>query len=398
MRLAIMLCIYSVISAAGLLLLRGPLKRVLGDGKASRFFGKLIFAVLLVMIAFPVAGGLVPFGPACFFFQKWGNIFIGFFIYFFGCLLIVRTLLLPVHLVHRIRKHSAWKPSRAASSALVFGLLALSVFTNVLGYRTARDVRVTNYTLPKETLGQTESRRIILIGDLHIGVNSGTQLYRDTVDLINEQDADLILIAGDILTSTYEGMGDPEACASILSEMQSSSGNYVVYGNHDVEEPLLGGFSTIGPENAVRHPEMEGFLKKCGWELLTDEVVSLPGWNGLYLAGRRDESRPGDGVRERMPLKELLTGIDPSSPVLLIQHEPSDLEELDSLGIDLSVSGHTHDGQIFPGNIISRMFVPLTYGLESYGKSLALVTSGIGFYGPPIRVGTISEIVVIDLI
>jgi len=99
-----------------------------------------------------------------------------------------------------------------------------------------------------------------------------------------------------------------------------------------------------------------------------------------------------------MPLKELLTGIDPSSPILLIQHEPSDLEELDSLGVDLSVSGHTHDGQIFPGNIISRMFVPLSYGLESYGKSLALVTSGIGFYGPPIRVGTISEIVVIDLI
>jgi predicted MPP superfamily phosphohydrolase len=67
------------------------------------------------------------------------------------------------------------------------------------------------------------------------------------------------------------------------------------------------------------------------------------------------------------------------------------------LGVDLSLSGHTHDGQIFPGNLISRLRGPQSYGMEQWGSSKAIVTSGVGYYGPPIRVGTISEIVVIDI-
>ena len=82
--------------------------------------------------------------------------------------------------------------------------------------------------------------------------------------------------------------------------------------------------------------------------------------------------------------------------ILLLQHEPTDLEELDEYGIDLAVSGHTHDGQIFPGNIVSRIKGPQSYGLKKWGDADVIVTSGVGYYGPPIRVATISEIVVID--
>ena len=93
----------------------------------------------------------------------------------------------------------------------------------------------------------------------------------------------------------------------------------------------------------------------------------------------------------------MLTDLKPDEPLLLLQHEPTDLEALDEFGIDLAVSGHTHDGQIFPGKIISRIRGPQSYGLKKLGDATVIVTSGVGYYGPPIRVGTISEIVVIDL-
>ena len=142
---------------------------------------------------------------------------------------------------------------------------------------------------------------------------------------------------------------------------------------------------------------MEGFIESWGWTLLKDEVVRLPGLNGLVIAGRRDESRPGDGVLERASLAGLLQGVDPAEPILLLQHEPSDLKTLSSHGIDLAVSGHTHDGQIFPGNVFCRIKGPQSYGLKYWKDAAVVVTSGVGTYGPPIRVGTISEIVVIDL-
>ena len=161
---------------------------------------------------------------------------------------------------------------------------------------------------------------------------------------------------------------------------------------------LNGGFIEPGPSgDPLRNPKMPEFLKACDWQLLTDEVVKLPELNGLCIAGRRDESRPGDGVKVRADLKELLCDTKPSDPILLLQHEPADLEELSDYGVDLSVSGHTHDGQVFPGNVFSRIKGPQSYGLKKWNESLALVTSGVGYYGPPIRVGTISEIVVIDI-
>jgi predicted MPP superfamily phosphohydrolase len=143
---------------------------------------------------------------------------------------------------------------------------------------------------------------------------------------------------------------------------------------------------------------MEGWVNDCGWKLLTDDVTRIPELNGLVIAGRRDESRPGEGFDERAPLSDLLKETDPDDSILLLQHEHSDLYELDEYGVDLSVSGHTHDGQIFPGNIITKILTEQSYGMENWGDAIAVVTSGVGYYGPPIRVCTISEIVVIDLI
>lgn len=397
MKLAIMTAIYIALTIAALGLLVGPLRRAV-DGE-GRHPGRvaLLLSVAGVMCLFPLAGALTPDGPLCWFFQRWGNIFLGFLLYFFGALLVVRLVCLPVRLIYRRSRRRRWEPSRRCTAGLLAALLLLSVGVNLLGSHTAHDVKVTGYEIAKEELGRQEPLRIVLIGDLHIGVNSTPGLYEDMVERINEQNADLVVVAGDIVTSSFGAMRDPDAYASILRGIHSTYGVYVVYGNHDVEEPLLGGFTYIGAENAHRHPDMPGFLRDCGWMLLTDEVVCPPELGGWYLVGRRDESRPGDGVQERASLEELLYGVDPSAPILLLEHEPADLDTMGDLGVDLSLSGHTHDGQIFPGNLISRLRGPQSYGMEQWGSSKAIVTSGVGYYGPPIRVGTISEIVVIDI-
>lgn len=391
-----MMAIYLAVVLLGLTILYGPLRKCLDP--EHRHAGRAVIPVVIIGIIFmfPMIGALVPDGPVCWFFQKWGNVTIGYLIYFFGTLLIVRIIELIINIVRRIRSGKWQGTSRKTSAIMLSVIFVLAVVLNVAGFAQSHNVKTTFYELPKETLGQDRPLRIVLIGDTHIGVNSTPQLYRDMVERINEQDPDIVLVAGDIVTSSYGAMRDPDTYSSIISGIRAKTGKYVVYGNHDVEEPLLGGFTYIGAENAHRHPEMEKFISSCDWTLLRDEVIKIPELNGLCIAGRRDESRPGDGVKERASLAELMKDTDPDEPVLLLQHEPTDLEELDKYGIDLSVSGHTHDGQIFPGNIVSRIKGPQSYGLKKWGDADVIVTSGVGYYGPPIRVATISEIVVID--
>ena len=396
MRLAIMIAIYMAIVIVAMVIL-GSVTKNLQLKKSSRDMITFIsLFAFFVMAMFPLIGAVVHDGPVCWFFQKWGNIFMGLFMFFFMTLAAVAIIELIIWTVRRASKKKGGVPHGAAAMLII--PLIVTVAVNLAGSQTAHDVKVTNYSIEKEKLGLTEPARIVLFADTHIGVNSTPKIYEDMVDRINEQDADLVVVAGDLVTSSFGAMRDPETYASIMRRIESKYGVYAVYGNHDVDEPLLGGFTYAGKENAKRNPAMEGWVSDCGWKLLTDDVTRIPELNDLVIAGRRDESRPGDGFDERAPLSDLLKETDPDDSILLLQHEHSDLYELDEYGVDLSVSGHTHDGQIFPGNIITKILTEQSYGMENWGDAIAVVTSGVGYYGPPIRVCTISEIVVIDLI
>ena len=278
-------------------------------------------------------------------------------------------------------------------------LIAVTLVLNVFGAVNSHTVRLTSYAVPKETLGQDSPMRIVLVSDLHIGVNSTPALYEDMVAMINDQNADVVLVAGDIITNSFEAISDPSAYSSVLKKIDSNYGTYVVYGNHDVEERQLGGFTYAGSVNALRPAGLQNFLKECGWKILADETDLLEddGINDIYIVGRRDRLRPGDGVSERASLESLLGEIDPSANILLLQHEPDDLENMAGLGVDLALSGHTHNGQVFPGNIIMSHLAKQSYGIKQWGNTWSVVTSGVGYFGPPIRVGTCSEVVVIDL-
>ncbi len=396
MKLIVIFICYSITLVLSLWSLYGPLRRALDPKHKKPFSTLLIMIVVAVLFAFPAVGAILPDGQRCYFFQRWGNVFLGWILYFFGPLFLIRLLSAPVFMIKRRGRRKKWKPARSLSVFLLISLFILSSVLNVWGAYTAHHVKVTRYSLEKEELNLKKPLRIALIGDLHIGVNSSVTLYEDMVERINTQKPDLVLVAGDIVTSAFGAVDDPSWYAEVLSGIKSTYGTYVVYGNHDVDEPLFGGFTYADPENALRNPAMPKFLKDCGWKLLTDETARIRGLDHLVLAGRRDEKRPGDGVKERMDLVSLLKDADSDDAVILLEHEPVDLDTMEDYGIGLVVCGHTHDGQVFPGNVWGRIHDPQSYGIKKWGKSTAVVTSGVGYYGPPIRVGTISEVVIID--
>ncbi len=284
---------------------------------------------------------------------------------------------------------------------LIIGTLAAALILNIYGIHHAVDVKVhelsVNIDKPLIIDGvQKESLKVVLIGDLHMSVNSKPRTIQRMVDLVNEQDADLVMAAGDFLTSTYIGLKDPETYAKILRQIESKYGSYAVYGNHDVEEPLLGGFPMTSIDKAYRSEEMRSFIASLGFEILEDEVVDAAD-GGIVLAGREDGEKTGDGLRRRLEADELMKGIDKTRPVFVLEHEPVDFENLEIAGADLVLSGHTHAGQIFPGTLVTPFFNENNYGLKKFGSLQSVVTSGVGFYGPPLRVGCDSEIMVLDI-
>ena len=268
---------------------------------------------------------------------------------------------------------------------------------------------------------------IAVVADLHLAYNSGLKQVETVVEHINKMNADLVCMPGDFFTNVYDDVRQPEKIIKELRKIKSRYGVYGCWGNHDVDEPILAGFTftSFSKKAPVHDPRMISFLKRAGIKMLEDEYVLVDG--KFYVAGRLDAEKPGiakdpksgsDKIPQRQPLSKVLKGIDHTKPIIMIDHEPRELPETARAGVDLDISGHTHDGQFFPLNLTQYFIWPNPYGIQLYdrsGKALeeekleryetedpkaekidtmtSFVTSGAGVYGPNMRVGTDSEVV-----
>ena len=352
-------------------------------GKLRKFW--LIPYGLLSLL--PVAGAFLPDSPVKFALQAAGNIWLGFYIYF-GWILVMLLLLGRIIM--------AVSGGRAAGN-WHGGILCLSVAATLIlvsyGLVHAQSIAVTHYDLHIDKPG--EDMRIVLLGDLHLSVNSKLSTTQKMVELVNAEEPDAVVIAGDIFTSSYAGLSHPERYAGTLRRMKAKYGVYAVYGNHDVEETLFGGFPISPISQAFRSEQMERFFDDCGFITLADDVTTLG--DTVQLAGRIDGEKAGDGTTNRMAPSELLAKADTARPILVLQHEPKQFEALKAAGADVALCGHTHAGQIFPGNLIVPFFNENAWGYKKVHELDTFVTAGVGFYGPPLRIGTDSEITVINL-
>ena len=215
------------------------------------------------------------------------------------------------------------------------------------------------------------------------------------VEKVNEQNADIVLIAGDIFDNTVDGIDDPESVKASLRSMKSRLGVYACWGNHDVAERLFSGFSTKKLENTQRSGQMERFVRDSGIIMLEDEARLID--DSFYVIGRKDYENAGDGTHERMSLAGLMADIDTDKLVISLEHEPRFLKQNADAGVDVMLCGHTHDGQFFPLNIAIRTAWENPAGLKKVGGMTSVVTSGVGVYGPDMRIGTDADISVVDI-
>jgi len=330
---------------------------------------------------------LLPAGRARRALMLVGNYWLGVLLYLLLAVALADALRLL--LAHGLKLHSL----RSARMHRVAGCLCAAVIlaVSVGGAVNARIVRVTPYEITiNKAAGELESLKVVLLADLHLGYNIGLAQMERMTALVNEQDADVIVLAGDIFDNEWEAVEQPEKLAEVLRRMRAKYGVYAVYGNHDVEEPILAGFTFQSEDKKQSSPEMDAFLEAANIRLLRDEAVLLGG--GVWLYGRPDAQRPGRGVETRKTPAELTEGLDKSKPILVLDHQPRELEELAAAGVDVDLSGHTHDGQLFPGNLAVRLAWKNACGYLRVGNMHSIVTSGVGLFGPNMRVATRAEI------
>lgn len=226
-----------------------------------------------------------------------------------------------------------------------------------------------------DSLTTNKNVKIIAITDVHLGNGTGKRLLSKYVEMINAQAPDIILIVGDLIDNSVEPLYR-DNMAEELSRLDAPMGIYMVPGNHE----YISGIDKV-----------EAFLKQTPIQLLRDSVVTLP--CGITLLGRDDRAN-----RNRKSLENLLFENDLSNtknPVILLDHQPYDLAQTDSLKITLQVSGHTHRGQVWPLSLFVDKLYEQSHGYRKWENSHIYVSSGLSLWGPPFRIGTNSEMVVI---
>jgi len=275
-------------------------------------------------------------------------------------------------------------------------VIILIVATSIYGLMHAREIKITRYevTIDKEVEGR-ESLRIALVADQHLGYSIGYEHMEKMVSLINQSNPDLVCFAGDIFDNNFDALDDEDGIREAFASINSTLGVYSSWGNHDVEEPLFSGFSVGEKGGAIRDPRMGEFLSSAGFNLLEDSSILVN--DEFYLVGRLDYQKAGDGTNHRKSISELTEDMDKSKPIILIDHQPREFEEIAEAGVDLDLSGHTHAGQMFPMNLTNHLTWKNGYGLMEIDDLTSIVTSGVGVYGPAMRVFTDNEVVIIDV-
>ena len=350
-------------------------------------------ALYIFISVLPILGTFWPESALKYSIMKYGNLLIGFDIYYCGFLLIFWAVDRVIRIIRHKKEWKDFAPARWTMIVAIVLALIIPCYAMVHAQRP-----VVTYWTADLTKGQQEkgTYRVVLLADFHMSVNSKPALIEKAAALANAQDADAIFITGDFFTSNYEGLKDPELYIAALSQLSAREGVFAVYGNHDVKEDLFCGFAVAPVYKAFRPPEMEKFLEDCGFTMLEDETVEIADGN-IVLVGRKDADRVGDGTNIRKSAEELLSGIDPDRTVFVLEHEPEEYSTLVAAGADVAFSGHTHRGQIWPCNIFIHFMTENAYGHKTFDTLETFVTSGVGYFGPPQRSGTDSEVMVIDI-
>jgi predicted MPP superfamily phosphohydrolase len=301
-----------------------------------------------------------------------GTFWLGMMVYFFAFFLLTDFIYLIIRLFCRLS--SGFKKQYRKIQVLTGCIVVFCLAS--YGYYEFTNPKVVelNIKIDKQA-GKYKNLKVVGVSDIHMGVAVDKKRLKQYVRLINEQRPDLIIMAGDLIDHSTMPL-EKERMWQELNELQAPLGTYICYGNH---------------EHIAGIEDTKSFFQKTNLHVLVDDFVLID--ESIQLVGLDDVRRN----RQGKSLKEVIEGADHTLPLLLLFHEPVHLEEAEKNGIDLQFSGHTHQGQMFPGNLLVKLRYEHTYGYKRSGNTHYYVTSGLGLWGPPFRIGTRSEIVVFNI-
>ena len=225
--------------------------------------------------------------------------------------------------------------------------------------------------------GNLSSLRIVAVSDLHLGYLINKKYGEHFVDLIIEQNPDIVLFVGDIIDAEIAPILEQNMKEDFL-RLNPPLGVYSCTGNHEYRYEA--------------DYKIRWLNDQAGIKMIRDSAVLID--SSFYVVGREDWIIP-----TRKDLKTILAeqNVNPTLPIIVLNHTPNDLDEEVDGGADIALYGHTHDGQIFPFNILTKLMFEVSNGYKKKGNTNIYVSSGLGLSGPQYRIGTKSEIVVIDV-
>ena len=358
---------------------------------------RLIFAVIYVLLSTSLLTGFLIKNPKSLhrMLKITGNYFLGIFLYTLVIILLAdfgRILLKYVFHASWIHSRTAFTVAGAICALLILLLSACGIFHAKYIKTTSYDV-IINKTIPERT-----SMKVVLLADTHFGYNAGVLHARELVRKINKQKPDLVCIAGDIFDNEYDAVRNPEKLEKTLRGIKSTYGVYACWGNHDLNEEILAGFTfkhKDGDLSDIKDLRMKKFLEDSNIHILEDESVLIN--DQFYVIGRKDASLTEKIDETRKAPAQLTEKLDRDKPIIMIDHQPKELQELADAGVDLDLCGHTHDGQTFPGNFTIKLMWENPCGLLIKDNMTNITTSGAGVWGPAMRIGTDSEICSINI-
>lgn len=270
-----------------------------------------------------------------------------------------------------------------SSSIIISEILIILFITGLLilaGYVNAIHPRIKTLNISIRKLPEKGKKiNIVAVSDVHLGSIVGEKRVAKMVDMINGLEPDVVLFLGDLLDED-PGPVIQKDLGSCLEKIKSKHGIYAITGNHE----YIGGIQKAAP-----------FFKKHGIQLLRDETVLID--DKLYLVGREDRDKVRFAGIARKTLPDLMKGIDHSKLIILLDHQPFHLDKSRNSGIDLHLSGHTHHGQIWPFQYITKRIYQVSYGYLKSGTTHFYVSSGFGTWGPPVRLGNRPEVLHIQI-
>ncbi|MFJ2784866.1 MULTISPECIES: metallophosphoesterase [unclassified Streptomyces] len=269
--------------------------------------------------------------------------------------------------------------SRRLFVSRVVGGTAAAVAAGTVGYGTygvLRGPRIKRVTVPLAKVPRAaHGYRIAVVSDVHLGPILGRAHTQRIVDAVNSAQPDLIAVVGDLVDGTVADLG---SAAEPLARLRARHGSFFVTGNHEY-------FS--GADAWVDH------VRELGLRPLRNERLEIPA--GFDLAGVDDIA--GESQGQGPDFAKALGDRDRARAAVLLAHQPVVVHDAVRHGVDLQLSGHTHGGQLWPGNFVAELANPTVAGLERYGDTQLYVSRGAGAWGPPVRVGAPSDITIVQL-